>query len=94
MIELEFKKEVAPLKLSNLFSVQFVVVGPQSGPFDLPNEPGKYPVRFIPTFYPFSYSMIGISDKAFIWVDCSTGDARTPGKIDRTRQVSRVLERK
>jgi len=94
MIELEFKKTLFPARLSDLFGVEFAVVGAQQGPSDLPNEPGKYPVRFIPTYYPFTYNMIGISDQAFIWADCSTGDARTPGKIDRTRQVSRVLERK
>jgi len=94
MIELEFKKSVDPFKLTNLFNVEFAVLGAQSGPFDLPNEPGRYPVRFIPTLFPFSYNMIGVSDKAFIWVDCSTGDARTQGKVDRTRQISRVLERK
>ncbi len=94
MIELEFKKSLEPLKLDTLFGVEFAVLGAQTGPFDLPNEPGKYPVRFLPTFYPFSYNLIGISDKAFIWVDCSTGDARVAGKVDRTRQISRVLERK
>ena len=94
MIELEFKKSLEPLKLDTLFGVEFAVLGAQTGPFDLPNEPGKYPVRFLPTFYPFSYNLIGISDKAFIWVDCSTGDARTQGRVDRTRQISRVLERK
>src|SRR5437588_7600556 len=92
MIELAFKKNVAPERVNNLFGVEFAVVG--AGPSDLPNEPGKYPVRFVPTLYPFSYNMIGISDKAFVWVDCSTGDARAPGRIDRTRQISRVLERK
>jgi len=92
MIELTFKKNVAPERVNNLFGVEFAVVG--AGPSDLPNEAGKYPVRFVPTLYPFSYNMIGISDKAFVWVDCSTGDARAPGRIDRTRQISRVLERK
>src|SRR5437016_11059411 len=92
MIELAFKKNVAPERVNNLFAAEFAVVG--AGPSDLPNEPGKYPVRFVPTLYPFSYNMIGISDKAFVWVDCSTGDARAPGRIDRTRQISRVLERK
>jgi len=94
MIELTFKKNVAPERVNNLFGAEFAVVGAQAGPSDLPNEPGKYPVRFVPTLYPFSYNMIGISDKAFVWVDCSTGDARAPGRIDRTRQISRVLERK
>ena len=94
IIELTFKKNVAPERVNNIFGVEFTTVGAQGGPSDLPNEPGKYPVRFVPTLYPFSYNMIGISDKAFVWVDCSTGDARMPGRIDRTRQISRVLERK
>ena len=94
MIELTFKKNVAPERVNNIFGVEFATVGGQGGPSDLPNEPGKYPVRFVPTLYPFSYNMIGISDKAFVWVDCSTGDARMPGRIERTRQISRLLERK
>ena len=94
LIDLEFKKTLFPARLKDLFGLEFAVIGAQQGPSDLPNEPGKYPVRFIPVFYPFNYNMIGISDKTFIWVDCSTGDARTPGKIDRSRQVSRVLEKK
>ena len=94
MIDLEFKKILFPARLNDLFGLEFTVIGAQGSPSDLPNEPGKYPVRFIPVFYPFNYNLIGISDKTFIWVDCSTGDARTPGKIDRSRQVSRVLEKK
>lgn len=94
MIGLDFKKSLSPFKIDDLFGVEFAVVGIQGGPFDLPNEPGKSPVRFLPTLYPFTYGMVGISDKAFVWVDCSTGDARTPGKVDSTRQVSRLLERK
>ena len=94
MIELEFKKILFPARLNDLFGLQFAVIGAQGSPSDLPSEPGKYPVRFIPVLYPFNYNVIGISDKTFIWVDCSTGDARTPGKIDRSRQISRVLEKK
>jgi len=94
MIDLEFKKILFPSRLNDLFGLEFAVIGAPGSPSDLPNEPGKYPVRFIPVFYPFNYNLIGISDKTFIWVDCSTGDARTPGKIDRSRQVSRVLEKK
>jgi len=94
MIELAFKKNVTPEKVNSLFGVEFATVGAPGGLSDLPNQPGKYPARFVPTLYPFSYYLIGISDKAFVWVDCSTGDARLPGRIDRTRQISRVLERK
>ena len=94
MIDLEFKKILFPVRLNDLFGLEFAVIGAPQGPSDLPNESGRYPVRFIPLFYPFNYNMIGISEKTFIWVDCSTGDARTPGKIDRSRQISRVLEKK
>ena len=94
LIDLEFKKILFPARLNDLFGLEFAVIGAQQGPSDLPNEPGKYPVRFIPIYYPFNYNMIGISDKTFIWVDCSTGDARAPGKIDRSRQVGRFLEKK
>jgi hypothetical protein len=65
MIDLSFKKNLAPEIASKLFGVEFAAVGTQGGPSDLPSEPGKYPVRFVPTFYPFSYNLIGISDKAF-----------------------------
>ena len=94
MIDLEFKKILFPARLNDLFGLEFAVIGVQGSPSDLPNEPGRYPVRFIPVFYPFNYNLIGISDKTFIWADCSTGDARTAGKIDRSRQVSRVLGKK
>jgi len=77
LIDLEFKKILFPARLNDLFGLEFAVVGAQQGPSDLPNEPGKYPVRFIPIYYPFNYNMVGISDKTFIWVDCSTGDAHT-----------------
>jgi len=93
MIELEFKKTILPERLDGIFGVEFAVIGAQSGPSDLPNEPGKYPVRFIPTYYPFDYNLVGISDKTFIWVDCRTGDVSRPGRVVRTRQISRVLQR-
>jgi hypothetical protein len=94
MIELEFKKNIAPEHLDNIFGLEFAVIGAQSGPSDLPNEPGRYPARFIPEYYPFTYNKIGISEKTFILADCSTGDAARPGRIDRTRQISRVLQKK
>jgi hypothetical protein len=94
MIDLEFKKSILPGSLNAIFGVEFALIGGQSGPSDLPNEPGKYPVRFIPTYYPFDYNLVGISDKTFIWVDCSTGDVSRPGRVVRTRQISRVLQRK
>ena len=94
MIDLEFKKSILPGSLNAIFVVEFALIGGQTSPSDLPNEPGKYPVRFIPTYYPFDYNLVGISDKAFIWVDCSTGDVSRPGRVVRTRQISRVLQRK
>ena len=94
MIELEFKKTILPERLDGIFGVEFAVIGAQSGPSDLPNQPGKYPVRFIPTYYPFDYNLVGISDKTFIWVDYRTGDVSRPGRVVKTRQISRVLQRK
>lgn len=94
MIELDFKKDLSPLRLKNMFPVEFAIVGVRSGPSDLPDRPGKYPVRFMPDYYPFRYNEVGISDKAFIWVDCGTGESRDPGRVDSTRQISRLLERK
>ena len=93
-IELEFKKIILYERLSNIFGVEFAIVGAQGGASDLPNEPGKYPVRFIPTYYPFNYNLIGISAQTFIWADCTTGDVARPGRVDRTHQVSRVLQKK
>jgi hypothetical protein len=94
MIELEFKRNVAPEHLDKIFSLQFNVIGAASGPSDLPNEVGRYPARFIPEYYPFTYNLIGISEDVFILADISTGDAARPGRIDRTRQISRVLQKK
>ena len=94
MIELVFKKNFSPLELGKLFGVEFRPVGIFSGPSSLPDKPGKYPAAIIPTLYPFSYNVVGISDKAFIWVDCSTADARIVGRVDITHQISRVLEKK
>lgn len=94
MIELEFKRNVAPQHLDSIFGVEFAVIGAASGPSDLPNEVGRYPARLIPEYYPFAYNLIGISDNVFILADCSTGDAARPGRIDRTRQISRTLQKK
>lgn len=94
MIELDFKKYFPEQKLKSLFAVDFWPVGIANGPSSLPDKPGKYPAPFIPTFYPFSYNEVGISEKAFIWVDCSTSNTRVAGKADITRQISRILEKK
>ena len=93
-IELDFKRNVSPQNLDNIFGLEFAVIGATTGPSDLPNQPGRYPARFIPEYYPFAYNKIGISEDVFILADCSTGDAARPGRIDRTRQVSRTLQKK
>jgi len=94
MIELEFKKNLGYWQLDHIFGLEFAVVGLTAGPFELPNAIGKYPARFIPDHFPFNYNLIGISEHTFIWVDCSTNDAARPGRVDRTWQVSRVLQKK
>jgi hypothetical protein len=89
MIELEFKRNVSPEKLRNLFGVGFAPLG---GPASLPDKPGQYPVPFFATTFPLAYSMIGVSEKTFIYVNCAS-TAGDPGRVERTRQVSRVLEK-
>jgi hypothetical protein len=93
MIDLEFKKYVSPEKLPRLFGVQFEALG---GPVSLPDKPGLYPnVGFSVTRYPSYYSMIGISKKTFIFINCASAHlGSSPGRVVRTRQVSRVLEKK
>lgn len=92
MIDLEFKKEFKPEKLQNLFGVGFALLG---GPATLPDKPGQYPIAFFATTYPSNYSMVGISDKTFIFVNCASGgEGSSPGRVERTRQVSRVLEKR
>ena len=90
MIELEFGKNLKPEKLENLFGVEFAIVG---GPADLPDKPGQYPTPFYATHYPDSFTLVGISDQEFIWANCSATMGEPTG-VDKTRQVSRALEKK
>ncbi len=92
MIDLTYKKRVAPENLHGLFRAEFALLG---GPASLPDEPGKYPIGFMATHFPPSYSMVAISNETFIFVNCaSEGDGSSPGRVERTRQISRTLERK
>ena len=90
MIELKFGKKFEPEKLRNLFGVNFAAVG---GPADLPDKVGQYPRPFYPTTYPESFSVVGISDQAFIWANCFATSTGIPTSVDRTRQISRALEK-
>ena len=90
MIELEFGKNVKPEKLRNIFGVQFAIVG---GPSDLPDKPGQYPPPFFATHYPDSFTLVGISDQAFMWANCSASTG-VPTGVDRVRLVTRTLEKK
>jgi hypothetical protein len=92
MIDLTYKKRVAPEKLPGLFKAQFALLG---GPAGLPDKPGQYPIVFIATRYPAAYSKVAVSEKTFIFVNCvSEGNGSSPGIVERTRQISRILERK
>lgn len=91
MIELEFGKTFKPEKLKNLFGVEFAPVGGWS---DLPDKPGQYPTPFFPTSYPPSFAVVGISDQAFIWANCSASSTGEPISVDKVRQISRALEKK
>jgi hypothetical protein len=92
MIDLTFKKSYDAEKISNLFAVRFALLG---GPASLPDEPGKYPVPFIATHFPPYYSLVAISEKTFLYVNCiSGGGGSSPGIVERTRQISRTLQKK
>jgi hypothetical protein len=93
LIDLEYKKNIGPQMMSKLFAVGFTELG---GPIDLPDKPGQYPRGgFITTHWPNFYSMVGISAKTFIFVNCaSSGGGNAPGRVERTRQINRVLEKK
>ena len=62
-IELAFKKNVAPERVNNIFGVEFATVGGQG--VHRICRMSRVNIRFasLPTLYPFSYNMIGISDK-------------------------------
>ena len=90
MIELEFGKNVMPEKLRNIFGVGFAIVG---GPSDLPDKPGQYPPGFDATHYPDSFTLVGISDQAFMWANCSASTG-VPTGVDKVRLVTRTLEKK
>ena len=93
MIDLEFKRVISPDKLKRIFGVHFEGLG---GPVNLPDKPGEYPnIPFYPTHYPSYYSMIGISEKTFLLINCaSSGGGTSPGRVERARQISRVLQKR
>ena len=90
MIELDFDKNVKPEKLLEIFGVDFAIVG---GPSDLPDKPGQYPRPFYATTYPDAFTLVAISDQAFMWANCSARFG-VPTRVDRVRLVSRILEKK
>lgn len=89
MIELEFGKNIKPEKLRNIFGVEFAIVGGWS---DLPDKPGHYPRPFFVTHFPDSFSLVGISDQAFMWANCSASTG-VPTGVNRVRLVTRMLEK-
>lgn len=91
MIELEFRKNVKPENLKALFGVDFAHIG---GPSPLPDKPGEYPRAFFPTGFPSTYYRVGVSPKTFLLATCTTSVPDDPGRVEKTRQVSRVLEKK
>jgi hypothetical protein len=91
MIELEFRKTVKPENLKDVFGVDFAHIG---GPSPLPDKPGEYPRPFFPTGFPATYYEVGISPKAFLLATCTTSIPEDPGRVEKTRQISRTLEKK
>jgi hypothetical protein len=92
MIDLTFKKSYDAEKISNLFAVRFALLG---GPAGLPDKPGEYPVGFLATTFPAYYSMVAISERTFLFANCmSGGGGSSPGIVQRTRQITRTLQKK
>jgi hypothetical protein len=93
MIDLVYKKRVNAERLRGLFGADFVTLG---GPINLPDKPGEAPKGgFITSSFPDLYSAVAISDKTFIIANCaSEGNGRDPGRVERTRQISRTLQKK
>lgn len=93
MIDLVYKKRVNAERLRGLFGAEFVTLG---GPISLPDKPGQAPAGgFITYTFPDLYSAVAISDKTFIIANCaSEGNGSSPGRIERTRQISRTLQKK
>ena len=92
MIDLTFSKTFEVQKLANLFGVEFAGLG---GPISLPDKPGQMPGGFIATGWPNYYTKVAVSDKTFLIANCaSQGGGSSPGYVERTRQISRLLERK
>jgi hypothetical protein len=92
MIDLDFAKRYDAKNISNLFAVQFALLG---GPISLPDKPGQMPGGFLATTFPAYYTMVAISEKTFLLANCaSEGRGTSPGTVERTRQISRVLEKK
>jgi hypothetical protein len=92
MIDLKLGKRSEAAKLSNLFAVEFAGLG---GRISLPDKPGQMPGGFIATSYPPYYTKVAVSDETFLIANCaSEGRGSSPGFVERTRQISRVLERK
>jgi hypothetical protein len=91
MIELEFRKAVKPENLKDIFGVNFADIG---GPSPLPDKPGEYPRPFFSTAFPATYYKVGISPKTFLLATCTTSVPEDPGRVEKTRQISRLLEKK
>lgn len=91
MIELELHNELKPENLKALFGSDFAHIG---GPSPLPDKPGEYPRPFFPTGYPRTYYRVGISPRTFLLATCTSSVQEDPGRVEKIRQISRVLERK
>lgn len=90
MIELEFGKNLRPEKLKNIFGVEFAIVG---GPSDLPDKPGQSPRPFYATEYPDLFTLVAMSDQAFMWANCFASGG-VPTRVDKVRLVTRTLQKK
>lgn len=92
MIDLTYKKKVTPDKLRGLFRAEFALLG---GPSSCLISQESIQLDLWLLTIPLSYSMVAISDKTFIFVNCaSEAGGSSPGRVERARQISQTLEKK
>lgn len=91
MIDIEYPRSFKLETLRALFDVDFIPIGFNS---ELPDEPGQYPNPYLPYPYTHSYGAVNISRRAFIWANFTSSTVGVPTGIERTRQISRALEKR
>lgn len=107
VIQLDFKKEIAPNALANIYGLEF---RPYVSGFDESASPRDYEQhagRVYPKSYPIFYNMVAVSERAILSADVHNsgvgsvlrksagikdGEGGLPGKVSKIQLISRRLE--